>query len=653
MITSDAIIRAAAELLEEPGFQTPAYILDLDGIRTAAMSYRNVWTESFPGASFAYSYKTNCNTAVTAALLELGYEAEVTNFSEWTWALADGIGAPGIVVNGPVKGEGFLRAAIAGGALIQIDSLAELDRLLAAAHAISSPPRVGVRLSHPLPGGRQSRFGLSSEEAETAVSTLMDNRIELASIHLHTSNASSPGGRALAICQHQDFIRDRLSADRALVLNVGGGDHPFIDNGASRARLRSEVTMLLQLLQALGINTNSLNLLVEPGRALTEAHGVLLARTAGRKSVGAQTIVVCDARSECLRPRAEGWRRPAALFDHVSQTLLEPASEAGLTKIVGSHCYERDILAEIVVPNSMATASAILFAMAGAYDLASCGSWSGPRPSQFVTDRTSVKSIAWREHPAGPELPGQSASRPVDRVFEDCGKPVQPFEFSEEVAGVFDNMIGRSIPLYDELQRLLARLALEWASGHPIIDIGCSTGTTFAAIIDAADEPQTLVGIDTSQPMLRQASAKLAEAGEGHRIHFHCASADDFDLCRYGRPGAIIMNLVAQFIRPPDRSRAISRVYEAIRPGGAFLFVEKTIDSDPDVAANFIAEYHRRKRLWGYSDEEIQRKREALENQLVPFRPEENLQMLKSAGFDVTSVFFTWLNFQGYLGIKK
>ena len=55
----------------------------------------------------------------------------------------------------------------------------------------------------------------------------------------------------------------------------------------------------------------------------------------------------------------------------------------------------------------------------------------------------------------------------------------------------------------------------------------------------------------------------------------------------------------------------------------------------------------------GYSDLEISRKREALENILIPFQKEENMKMLQDAGFVSVGTFFQWFNFCGFLAVKS
>jgi tRNA (cmo5U34)-methyltransferase len=63
--------------------------------------------------------------------------------------------------------------------------------------------------------------------------------------------------------------------------------------------------------------------------------------------------------------------------------------------------------------------------------------------------------------------------------------------------------------------------------------------------------------------------------------------------------------------------------------------------------------YYGFKRRSGYSETEIARKREALENVLVPYRPSENRQLLRRAGFDVVDEVFRWYNFILYVACKR
>ena len=66
-----------------------------------------------------------------------------------------------------------------------------------------------------------------------------------------------------------------------------------------------------------------------------------------------------------------------------------------------------------------------------------------------------------------------------DEVFKEHYSKPSDFKFSSKVAGVFDDMVNRSVPYYEEIQRMIAELAADHvAENSKIYDLGCSTGTT-------------------------------------------------------------------------------------------------------------------------------------------------------------------------------
>src|SRR3546814_13885023 len=101
-----------------------------------------------------------------------------------------------------------------------------------------------------------------------------------------------------------------------------------------------------------------------------------------------------------------------------------------------------------------------------------------------------------------------------DRVFE-ADKKISDFAFNKEVATVFDDMVSRSVPYYDEMQRMTVELVRDFAVDDTnIYDIGCATGTTMALIYRYLGETKVnLVGIHNSQEMLEQARETLNQIG--------------------------------------------------------------------------------------------------------------------------------------------
>ena len=216
-----------------------------------------------------------------------------------------------------------------------------------------------------------------------------------------------------------------------------------------------------------------------------------------------------------------------------------------------------------------------------------------------------------------------------DSVFSNSGPRASDFEFNEEVAGVFDDMLVRSVPCYPEQQSLIQEIATRFhVPGTKIYDLGCSTGTTLMNIGRSLDDSVDLVGYDNSKPMLDRARRKVAASGLANRVDLRYAdlNADAADLDLEGA-GVITLCWTLQFVRPLGRDRLIRKIYDSLGQGGVLICCEKILTNDSDMNRFFVDFYYDFKRRNGYSEDEILRKREALENVLVPYRAEENIAL--------------------------
>jgi tRNA (cmo5U34)-methyltransferase len=238
----------------------------------------------------------------------------------------------------------------------------------------------------------------------------------------------------------------------------------------------------------------------------------------------------------------------------------------------------------------------------------------------------------------------------VDRIFADDRKP-SDFTFSAETAKVFDDMVSRSVPFYDELQRMTTEMARDFAQpGTALYDLGCATGTTFALLDPVLDPSIAFVGVDNAAEMLAKAKEKLAAVAKRRMLELECA---DLNGMRPPRNASfVVMILTLQFVRPLHRERVAKKIYDGMNKRGAFILIEKLTAQDSGTNRLFIDYYHQLKRRRGYSDMEIAQKREALENVLIPYRIEENIDLLRNAGFRSVESFFRWYNFCGILATK-
>lgn len=232
----------------------------------------------------------------------------------------------------------------------------------------------------------------------------------------------------------------------------------------------------------------------------------------------------------------------------------------------------------------------------------------------------------------------------VDTIGED-------FVFNDRVVEVFDDMLDRSIPHYGEVIRASARLLAAYLTAEDTVyDLGCSTGTTlleFCRLLD--DHGFSYVGIDSSPAMLEKARLKAELYRRKEQITF---LQEDITAIRSQGAGAFILNYTLQFIRPLKREDFLTKLYAALRPGGILLVSEKTISHDSRLNREYIDIYHQFKKSRGYSELEIAKKREALENVLIPFSIEENLDMLRHVGFAPVQTYFQWFNFASLIAVK-
>uniref|UniRef100_UPI004047874C carboxy-S-adenosyl-L-methionine synthase CmoA n=1 Tax=Aliarcobacter sp. TaxID=2321116 RepID=UPI004047874C len=235
----------------------------------------------------------------------------------------------------------------------------------------------------------------------------------------------------------------------------------------------------------------------------------------------------------------------------------------------------------------------------------------------------------------------------VDKVFKKS--ITKQFEFDEEVASVFDDMLNRSVPFYKEMQRLSINFACNFLEENDkVYDLGCSTASTLIELSKNCKKNLNLIGIDNSEAMLNRAAKKAKAFG----VEIDLINADLHDVS-YDEAKLILSNYTLQFIRPLQREKLVKKIYDSLEPNGIFIFSEKVISSNSTLNKQSIDEYYEFKKTQGYSEFEISQKREALENVLIPYTEEENKKMILDAGFNHCETIFKWVNFATFIAIKK
>ena len=239
-----------------------------------------------------------------------------------------------------------------------------------------------------------------------------------------------------------------------------------------------------------------------------------------------------------------------------------------------------------------------------------------------------------------------------DEIFRSRTTSTGSFEFDDEVAGVFPDMLRRSIPGYDATIEAIGMLGRRFAKpGTRCYDLGCSLGAATLAMrrnIEVAD--CDIQAVDLAPAMVERCRERIL--ADDSAVPVDVLAADIRDVA-IENASLVVLNYTLQFLPVADRESLIRRIYEGLAAGGALVLSEKVADEDPDVESLLVDLHHEFKRANGYDDLEISRKRTALENVLIPESVSAHLERLAGAGFAHASVWLKHFNFVSILAVRE
>lgn len=226
------------------------------------------------------------------------------------------------------------------------------------------------------------------------------------------------------------------------------------------------------------------------------------------------------------------------------------------------------------------------------------------------------------------------------------------WSFNSSVSACFDDMLSRSIPDYETMRDVTLRLAKSYLKDTKkinMLDLGCSNGINIEQFVKEFDDRlSSCIGIDKSIPMIAEARTRLKDY---HNVHTKSIDIVDykFDINKYN---IITSILTLQFIPIEYRQRVLCDIYNSLKSGGMFIFIEKVIEPSYMLDNLYVDSYYKLKQDNGYSEEQIYNKKKSLEGVLVPVTSKMNIDLLEQAGFKNIGVFWKCLNFEGYIAIK-
>lgn len=352
---------------------TPVYVYSSATLRRHYSLMRdaaNAWPDALGEALIAYAVKANSNLSVLATLARLGCGADTVSEGEIRRALAAGIPADRVIFSGVGKSDAELAFAIeAGVRQINVESGAELDRLIAVAAARGAAPEIALRVNPDIgaggharitTGGATDKFGVPIEEA----------------FDLYARAAASPhvtpvglachiGSQILDLAPMEAAFRTLREATMELRtrglevsrLDLGGGLGVPYHGQAETPSITAYAAMCARALDGLGVEAA-----FEPGRLLAANAGVLVSRViqVNRRADGRRFLVLDAGMNDLMRP---------ALYDafHDLVPVRARAGEPTLYDPVGPICESTDVFARDRLLPPLEAGDLVAFMSAGAY----------------------------------------------------------------------------------------------------------------------------------------------------------------------------------------------------------------------------------------------------------------------------------------------
>jgi len=321
-------------------------------------------------ALIAFAVKANSNLSVLATLARLGCGADTVSEGEIRRAVKAGVPPERIIFSGVGKADAELAFAVSTGVRqINVESPAELDRLIAVAEAAGAVPEIAIRVNPKVgagghakitTGGEGDKFGVPVEEALLLYARASASaHITPVGLACHIGSQITDLAPLEAAFRLLRQMTETLRAQGHSVtrLDLGGGLGVPYAGGAETASPADYVAMAARVLDGLDIEAA-----FEPGRLLAANAGVLLSRViqVTERPDGRRFLVLDAAMNDLVRP---------AMYDAFHEVLpvVERAGEPVAYDIVGPVCETGDTFARGRPMPPVEAGDLVVFTGAGAY----------------------------------------------------------------------------------------------------------------------------------------------------------------------------------------------------------------------------------------------------------------------------------------------
>ncbi len=358
-------------------------------------------------ASVRYAVKANSNLAVLKLFADAGTGFDIVSGGELERVRRAGGDVSRTVFSGVGKRSDEIDFALKVGIeCFNVESSEELDRLSQRAAAFGRPAPVSIRVNpnvdaatHPYisTGLKENKFGVPMDAApELYRRAHRDPNLAIQGIDCHIGSQIAEIGPLIEAAEHVFTLTDALASEGISIAHVdlGGGFGVRYGNEAE-----FDVAAYGQAL-AKTRGSRALGVLVEPGRFLVAAGGLLLCRVEYLKPSddpdGRSFAVVDGSMSDLIRPALYNAHHDVLAID----SPIKPDNAGAKSRqwdLVGPVCESGDFLAKQRLL-SLTSGQLVAVMSAGAYGIGLASNYnSRPRPAEVMVVDGEARLIRRRE----------------------------------------------------------------------------------------------------------------------------------------------------------------------------------------------------------------------------------------------------------------
>lgn len=374
--------------------QTPYYAYDRQLITQRIAALRTALPKAI---HLHYAIKANPMPAVVQHLAGLTDGLDVASLGEMRVALDTGLEADKISFAGPGKNDSELKAAVAAGIIVNLESPTELERLAEQGDHLGRKPVVSVRVNPDFElktsgmkmGGGPKPFGVDAEKVPVLLKRIGQLGLDFRGFHIF-SGSQNLRSEAIIEAQSKTFeLAAKLSQaapDPVQWLNIGGGlGIPYFP-GEKRLELSSVADNLDNLLTQYAADFGQSEIVMELGRYLVGEAGVYVC----------QVVDIKESRGEKYLVTNGGLHHHLAASGNFGQVIrknypvaLANKIEAPSTEtvhVVGPLCTPLDILASNIELPEATVGDLVVVYQSGAYGFTAS-------PERFLNHKEPIEVL--------------------------------------------------------------------------------------------------------------------------------------------------------------------------------------------------------------------------------------------------------------------